>query len=133
MSAPKTPSGVNTQRLDSFMKGEAMTALSGGEARHVTTMLELARPRFAPNGMWTIGALSVRHIDAAGRQELKRAFSEFRREGGVRVIVITANEHVKHVFTNVIEELHLAHDIVETIADATQTANRYRTPGAKRS
>jgi hypothetical protein len=132
MNDRKTPSSVNTQRLDSFMKGEAMTALTGDDGAHVLSMLELAKPRFAPRGLWTIGALSIRDLKPSGRQELKRAFSLFKREQGEQVIVITAKDHVANLFKSVAEETKLSISIADSIPEATRLGNEFRQARAKK-
>jgi hypothetical protein len=63
-------------------------------------MLEQARPRFGPNGVWTIGAAHTPSIGESGRSSLLHVLNEFKKTGGYLVILIAAEtqEQVRTAF-----------------------------------
>lgn len=111
-----------TSELDEVLKGEAFT-LSLPEHVHASdadTMLRAARPRFGPNGIWTINAEKVKSIDFDARDRLVAAFIAFREKGGAYVLVccdsrspLVTTAFIAQVRTAGGLELHCA----ETVAD----------------
>jgi len=119
---------ISTHQLDDILKGEVLTSLgSAGSALDVNRMLDAARRRFAPNAIWTIGALEVEQLTPEAHTRLIIAFNEFRTAGGIKLIVICTKVKVMSLFISAAREArNIDLKIVSSVAEASSLANSYR-------
>ncbi|MCE9585764.1 hypothetical protein K8R04_00390 [Candidatus Uhrbacteria bacterium] len=117
-----------TSSLDDILKGEVLTRLPHDATPDaIDAMTVQARRRFAPNALWTIGAIEVERIEREARERLKVAFDEFRNSNGALIVVITGKQAVASTFRMVaIQARNIPLKIAKDLKESNELSAAHR-------
>lgn len=123
----KTLSGILHASTD-ILRGEAisMPLPEHVDVRDIEHMLDVARPRFGPHGMWTISATRVESLTPAALAHLREAFKAFRIAGGETLLVWSVNPASTQAFVSAAKTAGLAINIVKTNEELNRIAKTLR-------
>lgn len=114
--------------LKDVLQGDILNTLPHTvDAAAIEAVMRDARPRLAAGAIWTCSCTHAERVTPEGRAALRNAIGEFRRAGGLKVVVSAARPAVQEAFRSAAKG-YVTVDLVftGTFDEALAVAKAYR-------